>query len=100
MKKGTRAFLQSSFEVVKPEIVLYIRFSLALSIISTVGALLFVIGIFFTVPLNLCAIAVAYKDVFGIENASSKAESAKEKPAEKKTEEKASKEEETEKKNN
>lgn len=58
------AFKQS-FETVKPDIALYIAFSIVLSIISFSGFFLFVVGIFFTVPFNACAIAVAYKDIFG-----------------------------------
>ena len=69
---------KKSIETVRPEIVMYILFSLAISFIASAGALLFVIGIFFTIPFNVCAIAVAYKDVFGIENKPTKKPAKKE----------------------
>ncbi len=77
---------KKNLEIAQPEIALYLVFSLAMSIISTLGFALVVVGVFFTVPFNLCTIAVAYKDVFGIEQASTE-EVAKEKPEETKTEE-------------
>ena len=69
----------------KPEIVVYLLFTVVVSFIASAGVLLFTIGIFFTIPFNVCAVAVAYKDVFGIEN----------KPV-KKTEKKETEEEEEE----
>ena len=80
---------KKSIETIRPEIILYLLFSLTISIISTAGILLFIIGMFFTVPFNMCAIAVAYKDVFGIENKSTEEKTEKKKaeqPEEKKEE--------------
>ena len=85
---------KKSIETVRPEIVMYILFSLAISFIASAGALLFVIGIFFTIPFNICAIAVAYKDVFGIENTSVKEKTEAKKETEKEEKKEEEKEEE------
>ena len=59
---------QLSIDTVKPKLAQFVLFSFIGSIITISGFLLLGIGIFFTLPIYSCAIAVAYKDVFGIQS--------------------------------
>jgi len=75
---------KQSFETVKPDIALYAIFSFVISLITISGVFLFIVGIFFTIPFNACAIAVAYRDVFGgsTSNTENSTETIKETPNE------------------
>jgi hypothetical protein len=53
-----------SIDTVAPDIVQFAVFSLVLGIISLLGGILFGIGVFITLPIYPCAIAIAYKDIF------------------------------------
>lgn len=57
---------QKSLNTIKPKLVEYLIFSVALSFLAGIGVLLLGIGIFFTIPLYPCAVAVAYNSVFPV----------------------------------
>jgi hypothetical protein len=58
---------QKSIDTVKPKLVEFLIFSVALSFLAGIGVLILGVGIFLTMPLYPCAISVAYDSVFGAE---------------------------------
>jgi len=59
--------METSRKAVQPHIGAFTGFVFVLALIQFVGALLFGLGVLVTTPIIVCAIACAYRDVFGLE---------------------------------
>ena len=57
--------VMKSWEVVQPSLPQFMLFSFVVGIIGGVGIIGCGVGIFFTLPITSCAVAIAYRDVLG-----------------------------------
>jgi uncharacterized membrane protein len=55
---------KKSIDTVKPQLVQFSVFAFVLGLCSALGVILFGIGIFLTLPLYPCTIAVVYREIF------------------------------------
>ena len=58
--------METSRKVISKRWFPFFGFVLVLALINIVGALLFFVGLLFTIPLTMCAIAAAYQDILGL----------------------------------
>jgi len=58
--------METSRKVISKRWFPFFGFVLVLVLINIVGALLFFVGLLFTIPLTMCAIAAAYQDILGL----------------------------------
>lgn len=59
--------METSRKMVQPHIGAFTGFVFVLALLQFVGALIFGIGVLVTTPVTVCAIACAYRDIFGLE---------------------------------
>jgi uncharacterized membrane protein len=62
---------QESIQTVKTNFWWFLLLSVIASIIGSIGAIVFGIGIVLTIPIQVCILAVAYEDIFGASGQSS-----------------------------
>lgn len=62
---------QESIQTVKTNFWWFLLLSVIASIIGSIGAIVFGIGIVLTIPIQVCILAVAYQDIFGATGQSS-----------------------------
>lgn len=65
---------QESIQTVKTNFWWFLLLSVIASIIGSIGAIVFGIGIVLTIPIQVCILAVAYEDIFGASGQSSTSE--------------------------
>jgi len=58
--------METSRKVISKRWFSFFGFVLVLVLINIVGALLLGVGLLFTIPLTMCAIAAAYQDILGL----------------------------------
>lgn len=61
--------LEKSWKIVQPSLLPFMLFSFVAGMIGVVGILGCGVGIFFTLPITTCSVAIAYRDTFGAEAA-------------------------------